>query len=290
MQPGSTGHINERLEAVLVRIDEISTIREVALRIMRVANDPNVGAVELATVVGRDPALSARIIRTVNSAAYGLRRKVGRLVEAVTLLGFKRVRNLAMAALICDLFESGHSVGTYSRKRLWQHMVAVGVGARSIVGAAAYPDPEEAFLAGLLHDIGLILEDQYIHDEFAAAIRAARADQPFCETEARILGFDHTQLGRQIGITWNFPDAVVDAIAFHHRPDEYEGAAEPIILAVSAANWVCTEAGVSATGVRNVPPPSERTLERLELKAESLAVFADDIVAELSSDDLLLAV
>jgi putative nucleotidyltransferase with HDIG domain len=290
MQPSSDSPYNARLKAALVRIGEVSTIREVAVRIMRVANDPSVGAVELAGAVGRDPALGARIIRTVNSAAYGLRRKVDRLVEAVTLLGFKRVRNLSMAALICDLFESGHTFGTYDRKRLWRHMVAVGVGARAIVGAVAHPDPEEAFLAGLLHDLGIILEDQYAHDDFVRAVEEARPDEPFAQAESRVLGFDHTELGARVADAWDFPEAVANVIAFHHRADEYEGPAEPIVLAVSVANWVCTEAGVSATGLRNVAAPSERTLERLGLKAEFLSVFADDIRSELSADDLLLVV
>jgi putative nucleotidyltransferase with HDIG domain len=257
---------------------------------MRVANDPEAGAVELAVAIGTDPALSARIIRTVNAAAYGLRRKATRLIDATTLLGVKRVRNLAIASLVCDLFRSGYRFGLYDRQRLWQHMVGVAIGSRCIASAVGQADPEEVFLAGLLHDIGIILEDQYAHDSFLKVVTSASSAEAFHETEQRILGFDHTELGERVAALWSFPDSVVDAIANHHNADEYRGPSERVVLAVALANRLCTDLGVTATGFSSAPVLSPSVLERLGVQEDDLPVFADDLQAELSSGDLLTTV
>ncbi len=281
---------NPRLDAAIARVTDISTIQVALLRVMRVVNDPKASALDLAEVIGTDPALTARIVRTVNSAAYGLRAKVRHLWDAVVQLGFRRVRNLAMAATVCDLFRAKHRLGAYDRERLWQHMVGVGVGARAMASACGRMDADEAFLAGLLHDIGIILEDQYVHDDFTRGILKADPGEGLRETERRHLGFDHTELGDRIARAWRFPDAVVDAIAFHHEPEAYEGPAKEVVCAVAAADWICGQCGVPAVDMPDAVPPSERVLEPLGFDEQDLAVYGQDIQSELAGVDDLLAV
>lgn len=278
------------LDEAVKRIGEISTIRESAIRVMQVANDPDADAVDLAEAIGHDAALSARLIRTVNSAAYGLRRKVHTISGAVVRLGFKRVRNLALAAMVCDLFQTRHQIGPYDRQRLWPHLVGVGVGARVIATAIGYDEPEEAFLAGLLHDIGIILEDQYLHEGFERVMSCVRENETLTQTEADVFGFDHAQLGRRIAEGWKFPESVTDAIAYHHRPEAYVGDADAIVYAVAVANWICALHGPSALGSIKIVPPPPSILERLNLHPDEIAVIADDIHAELLPADLLLVV
>lgn len=290
MERGQNITPGDSLEAVLARTGEISTIQEAALRAATVANDPLAGASELASAIENDPVLAARIIRTVNSAAFGLRRRVAGLTEAIALLGFKRVRNLAMAAMVCSLFRSSQRFGPYDRQALWRHLVAVGVGARAMALASGQAELEEAFLAGLLHDIGIIVEDQYSHEYFVQTMLAVGPHEPLCATEARILGFDHTQIGSRVATGWRFPQPAIDAIAFHHCPEEYDGPFKPLVFAVTVANWVCTENGIPSVGVQNVARPSAQVLKTLGFNDEDLAGFAAGIQYEMATDDLLLVV
>jgi putative nucleotidyltransferase with HDIG domain len=290
VEPDQNTAWQDPLKAILARIGEISTIQQTATRVASIASDPSSGAAELASAIEIDPALSARIIRIVNSAAYGLRRRVSQLGEAITLLGFKRVRNLAMAAMVCELFKSGHQIGPYDRQGLWRHLMGVGIGARAMARFSGHADPEEAFLAGLLHDIGIIIEDQYAHEQFVQALLAATIEEPFCATEKRILGFDHTQLGCQIAVDWRFPRSTIDAITFHHRPDDCSGPTRLLVYAVAVANWVCTESGIPSMGLRNIAPPSREMIDLLGLTEEDLGRFSDAIESKLATDDLLLIV
>jgi len=115
------------LERLLRRIDEISTLPHVALRLMEVANDPNSSASDLKQVLENDPALSARVLRYVNSAAYGMRTKITNLQDAIAYLGLKQLRNLTMAASVAELFRKDEAIGPYRRSELWRHMVSVGI-------------------------------------------------------------------------------------------------------------------------------------------------------------------
>lgn len=290
MQLQTDGGPGRSLNLALQRIAEISSIPSAAFRIMQAVNDPRSNATDLAEAVAKDPAMSARIIRTVNSAAYGLRTKVRRLADAVTQLGFRRIRNLALATLVCDLFESYHSFGAYNRESLWQHMVGVGVGARLMTARQGEVDPDEAFLAGLLHDIGIILEDQYLHEQFVEIVTKGAPTDSFLDLETRHLGFDHTQLGARVSLEWKFPDAVTEAIAFHHAAEGYDGPSRPIVCAVAAANWVCTHAGIRSVNLGSIPAPTPVVLATIGLTENDLVVFADDIQAELTAKDLLLVV
>ncbi|NMC20094.1 MAG: HDOD domain-containing protein, partial [Thermogutta sp.] len=108
------------------KVHEISTLPQVALNILRVADDPNSSAADLKSVMEADAALSARVIRCVNSSAYGLRSKITNLQQAVAYLGLKQIRNLAVTATVSDLFKAGDGVGPYRRIELWRHLVGVG--------------------------------------------------------------------------------------------------------------------------------------------------------------------
>lgn len=140
------------LDSVVRRIDEISTLPHIALQVMEVANEPGSSAADLKDVVEGDAALSARILRCVNSSAYGTRTKVTNLQHAIAYLGLKQIRNLAITASVSELFKKEEAVGSYLRSHLWRHLVSVGICARLIAMRRQFENFEDVFLAGLLHD------------------------------------------------------------------------------------------------------------------------------------------
>ena len=271
------------LRETVGRINEVSTLPLVALRVLEVANDPDATAVDMKDAIEIDPSLSARILRCVNSSAYGLRQRVSNLQWAVGLLGLREIRNLALTASVADLFKQEASIGSYGRIALWQHLVAVGIGSRLVALRQGDPDFEDAFVCGLLHDLGIALEDQYAHEDFSEVIRQLDDGQSLCEVEQRQLGFDHTQLGACIASQWHFSDGIAAAIAFHHRTAEYQGNSRQLVLSVELANALCTVRGTSSVG-RKLITLSPETLCELSLTRDHLAVLAQDLDDELAKN------
>ncbi len=248
--------------------------------VIETVNDPNCGAAELKSVLESDPALSARVLRCANSSAYALRTRVSNLQLAVAYLGFKQVRNLALTATVCELFRNSEAIGSYRRSELWRHLVAVAVCARLIAMRQRMAAFEDAFLAGLLHDIGIILEDQGVHDDFRRLVLTLQADRPLTAQEQGVLGFDHTELGELFARRWKFPGAVITAIRYHHAADEYAGEYEGILRCVELANVLCSYKGMSSVGI-NLTELSSGCLAALGLCRHDVEVLLADLDHEL---------
>jgi putative nucleotidyltransferase with HDIG domain len=281
--------LNPAIEHVVRRIDEISTLPQIALRVMEVANDRDSGPIDLNEVIETDPALSARIIRCVNSSAYARRTKSSSLQEAIAFLGLKQIRNLAMTASVSDLFMGGDTIGPYCRSQLWRHLVSVGICARLIAMRRKMSNFEEAFLAGLLHDIGIVLEDQYMHEQFVAVMQSLDGVKTLAEAEYSQFGFDHTTLGERVAANWQFPEATKAAIRYHHTSIVYRGEHINIVRCVEVANLICTLKGIPSVGIKLLKI-SQPALAGLSLTGEDIKVLADDLDQELAASASLFQI
>jgi len=277
------------LDQVVRRIHEISTLPHIALRVMEVANNPNAGARELKEVMEGDAALSTRVLRCVNSSAYAVRTKITNLQQAIAYLGIKQIRNLAMTASVSRLFEKSDKVGAYCREGLWRHLVAVGVCARLAAMRLRVREFEDVFLAGLLHDIGLILEDQHLHKPFVEVLKSLRKEVSLQEVETQQLGFDHTRLGEAIAQTWRFPEGAIDAIRHHHDSSSYGGSLAQTVQCVELANFLCSAKGISSVGMHLVAFP-RHAITALNLSKEDILVLAEDLDREIQSNQTLFQV
>ncbi|RMF89914.1 MAG: HDOD domain-containing protein [Planctomycetota bacterium] len=255
---------NAAVDAVARRIDEISTLPHVAIRILQIANDPTSCAADLTIAMESDTALSARVLRFVNSSAYGLREKITNLQQAIAYLGVKAIRNLALTASVSELFKVDETIGTYKRSELWRHLVSVAVIARLIARKLGHTNAEDMFLAGLLHDIGIILEDQHIHTSFCRVIDRLTDETPLCAVEKNVLAFDHSMLGECLGKLWGFPEGVKDTIRYHHMSVNYRGKHADVVRCVELANALCSNKGITSVG-RNLTVLSKQLLQSLRI-------------------------
>lgn len=253
---------------------------------IEVAKDPDAGAADLKAVVEGDPALGARILRMVNSAAYGVRSTVTNLHQAISYLGFSQVRNLAMTASVSDIFKKNETIGTYQRTELWRHLVSVGICARLVASRCRMPNFEDAFLAGLLHDIGIILEDQQTHAQFCQVMAAARPGTTLCDLEKEYLGFNHAALGAKVAEAWKFPEMVRASIRFHHASQSYKGEGEDIVRCVEIANVICTIKGITSVGQKLVTPPLQ-VFQTMGFQKEDIVILAKDLDSELAACESL---
>jgi len=228
MTVGASAMTEAMIASAISRAGQLATLPEIALKVMRIAEDPQATADDLNRVLSNDPTLSARILKIVNSAYYGARREVTSIGTAIALLGFAAIKSIAIAASLTRMFRGGSVAGGFEARELWKHSIAVATAARMLAPAVEGVEPNDAFLAGLMHDIGIIVELQACLDEFGATIAAVAADESlsFLDAEARHLGATHEAFGLALCTKWRLPTSLATVTGYHHRPlllPEHEG-------------------------------------------------------------------
>jgi HD-like signal output (HDOD) protein len=230
-------------------IIHIATLPEITLKIIELVEDPTSTAQDLHTVISNDPALCSRILKVVNSAFYGLPRQIGSINRAIVLLGLNAVKNIAIAASLTKLFRGGDLCPTFSARDLWIHSIATATCAKLICDELKLGLPDEAFLAGLIHDIGFMVEMQSMRDKLVQVFSEITFDekgnpeQDLLEIERRICGADHTQFGSALCDVWKFPRSFTYVTGHHHHPMELPGGSRTLAVVVHIADRISAELG-----------------------------------------------
>lgn len=212
------------IEHAIRSISHIATLPEITLKIIDLVEDPTSTAQDLHNVIANDPALCSRILKVVNSAFYGLPRQIGSINRAIVLLGLNAVKNIAIAASLSKLFRGGELCPRFSARSLWVHSMATGAGSKLICDQLKLGLPDEAFLAGLIHDIGLMVQMQALRDNLVRVFEQMKfnADgQPLNDmraVERAVIGADHGAFGAALCEAWKFPKSFVYVTGNHHDP------------------------------------------------------------------------
>ena len=172
----------------LGKVGEIASLPELTTKIIRIVENPKSTARDLFDVIRCDPALSARILKVVNSAFYGLPGQIANIDRAIVLLGLSAVKNIAVAASMTHLFNGGSQIDGLSGVDLWKHSLTVGVACKLLTTAQGRPSVEESFLAGLIHDIGILIERQVFGDKLGEALNKQKeTGSSFSHSEREII-------------------------------------------------------------------------------------------------------
>src|SRR3954465_8638021 len=187
----------------LKKVTTLATLPEITAKIVHTVEDPKSTAAQLHKIVAHDPALATRILKVVNSAFYGLPGQIGSIERAIVLLGLNAVKNIAVAASLGQMFRGVKLCEGYTAKDLWGHCVAVGIGARELAKQMKLPLADEAFLAGMIHDIALLVSLQTPPEQLRQICERAQVEQrSFLELEREVMGVDHQQLGQGLAEAW----------------------------------------------------------------------------------------
>jgi putative nucleotidyltransferase with HDIG domain len=265
------------------RVSEMTTLPVAAQRILQLVADSNSSASDLLAAVEGDPVLAAKVLRRVNSAFYGLRSKVADLRSAINLLGYREIRNLALTVYLTRMFKDGNTYKKFTREGLWEHSVAVANASRIVARTYGGATPDEAYLAGLLHDIGLILLDQYLPRHLFQVVDLVEQGKSTCAAERELLPFDHTLLGAYVATQWNFPTQVTLAIRFHHEPLAAEGPHCDMAAVVAVSNYLCSRSGFPSLGYQQLTAPSDRVLAQLEMTEAQFQSLGESLQETLRS-------
>src|SRR4051794_20786061 len=166
-----------RVLEIVKKVTTIATLPEVTAKIIQTVEDPKSTAAKLHQIVTHDPALVTRILKVVNSAFYGLPGQIGSVERAIVLLGLNAVKNIAVAASIGQLFRTSKVCPGFSARDLWTHCIAVGVAARDLAKQMGSQIAEEAFLAGMIHDVGILISLQTFPEQLSQVCAAAKSGE-----------------------------------------------------------------------------------------------------------------
>lgn len=226
-------------------------------RLMEVINHPRGGAADVAYVIREDTALTARLLKVVNSAFFSFPRRIDTVSQAVTVVGTTQVRDLALATSVVTLFKDIPG-DLLDMDGFWRHSLACGVAARVLAGLRREGNVERYFVSGILHDVGKLVMCLRAPGPLRQIMEEAREGEALLqEIEGRVLGFDHAQVGEALLDLWNMPANLRETVRFHHSPHRAERF--PLeAAAIHVADVMANALGLGNAGQRLVPPLSTR--------------------------------
>ncbi len=203
----------ERLE----KITDLPTLPSVYFKVDKLLKDKEASIDNVARLIEIDPAMSSSILRLVNSAFYGLSSKSGSISHAVMILGFNAVKNAIVSVTVLDTLKIKDKFENFNITDFWRHSISVAVLGRQLAEQSRLVAPEDAFVAGLLHDTGKIIMIKYFREDFGKVWKLMQEKKiSFVDAEEEAASIDHVQIGAYLARKWQLPDAIVEAIAGHH--------------------------------------------------------------------------
>jgi len=233
------------LNEVVERMHTIPTLPEVVNKLIKLVNDPDADAESVGALVSRDPGIAAKMLRLVNSVYYGLNEPIHDLEHAVTVLGFKTLRSLALSVSVISAFQQQSAC--FSMKAYWTHSVVAGGIARMVATRCGLREPELAFTVGLLRHIGRLVLVENAPDETRAIIAVAhKLKWAFHRAAHEVVDTDDAEIGAWLAEHWELAPEIRDSIRHQYQPEK---APDPKVLAaLHVADAICARKGLRASG------------------------------------------
>lgn len=266
------------LEQLRDSVSDLPTIPETLTRILKLLEDPNSGARDLAEVIRGDAPLASKILRLANSPLYQKHRTIGTVQECVAVLGYRTVRQVALCvAVVSSLGGEFEKRGaTMNYRDLWRHCVAAGAVAQMLARHVGHHEPEAVFTCGLLHDLGkFVLTLRFPREYSELVAERCRRGQPLAELERERMGYDHAQAGAALAEAWNFPAPLVSAIGGHHDTEPTDRAVALVTLADYLANLL--DPSASDLGFDAMIMDADRLYAAADLQREDVEARLNDM-------------
>ncbi|MBK5970110.1 MULTISPECIES: HDOD domain-containing protein [Thiorhodovibrio] len=267
-------------EALIKETEHLFSLPDVALRVNQLIDEPSTRPADLAEVILYDAALSARLLRLVNSAYYARPRAIETVTQAISMIGFRPLRDLVIATFAVERFR-GLPPERVNMERFWFHGVATGLAARELAKRRGVREGERLFLAGLLHSIGKLVFFSQCAEDYTEVLRLVDEDrQPVVAAEEKVFGFNYAELGAELLRTWRFPESIWKAVAYQLNPD----AAPDFKLEAAIVQGAEQVAGiVQSTAIDGGEALATSASDYLSALAERLAL-SSDALSELPGD------
>ena len=278
-----------KAEEIVSRVGSLPPLPDTALKLMEVINDPRSTIDDIVESVKSDQVVTSDVLKLCNSAYYGLSRKVTSLNDAILCLGTVKVLQMVMAVHTNSLLAREQQGYGLEPGVLWKHSVAVALASTLFSERLGQPNSNLAFTAGLLHDIGKVILNQYVSSEFAEIVRRVNEDRmSFVEAEHQVLGYSHEEVGALIAESWKLPDAIVRCIRYHHEPGKLDPP-DMLVDTVYLANCICLLLGIGLGEDGLCYRADPAVMERYELRESDLEVIGAQMMTDLQRVEDLFA-
>ena len=243
-------------------------------------NHPETTINEIVQIISEDVGLTAQVLKLVNSPLYSF-AKVDSIGRAVTLLGTKEIRDLALTTSMIKTFP-GISENLLNMQKYWRHGVACGVISRNIASYLREPSIERFFVAGILHDIGQLVLCASIPETVRHITKECiEKQQPLCDAERSYLNFDHAELGGTLLKSWGIPQNIYDLVAYHHKPTQTQTYQRDAAI-VHIADIICQALTYGLTAEIRITSLDEAAFESLNLPVSSIATIIQQSELQLN--------
>jgi putative nucleotidyltransferase with HDIG domain len=275
-----------KVKKTIETIRELPTLPLVANKINTILHNPKSSVSDLSKIIEKDQSITAKVLKLINSAHYGLPQKVSNIHSAIALLGYRNISNIVMTLSVFDTLKN-LKIRDFDRRKFWVHSIAVGILSQKFARVCNFLLVDDIFTSGLLHDLGKVFIDAFMHEEFEAIIQTAENKGiAYIDAEHELFDVDHTMVGEWMARTWRLPLHVIAGIKHHHHEIEKRSglslSQDPFIDVIRLADLGSKvgKFGHSGDGSKYHPKLEKVLFRRLPItKAE-----VERIIADLSKD------
>lgn len=271
------------LRSKIIKINTLTPLPSLVQEVLEVTEDASATARDLGDVVKKDQSLTAKVLKIVNSAYYGFHREIGNVDHAIVVLGFEELRNIALAACFIQAFRTEENL-RFDRTKFWTHSLGAAYVAKALSSYTPEVIAKDAFVIGLLHDIGKVVMHQHFSEIFYTILEYAESQKrPLHEVSSELIDINHAEIGALLADAWDLPSSLVSAIRHHHSPYA-AGHMENEVHIAHLANVLCHlhELGFSGNPVPDEPFGKSMLALGFELKS------MDDVWESLKIDPLAI--
>lgn len=274
------------LEYIVSKVEDIKVLPEIINRIIEITDDPDSTVHDMEKVILKDQVLTTKILRLANSAYYGYARKISTISQATVLLGFQAIKGIALASTVRTYLTNELKGYSLEKNELWSQSQTCAIISRYIAKTIKYPNPEEAYIAGLLRDIGKTILNQHMEKEYREVLGKIESDKiSFLDAEKEVLGFGHAEIGEKVGEKWSLPKDLVEAIGYHHTPEL--ATVNPLLVSIvhiADAITMMMGVGIGLDGLSyNLSPMAIQTLNLDELQFQDIISQVTDLIKDEES-------
>ncbi|PKM47658.1 MAG: hypothetical protein CVV03_01940 [Firmicutes bacterium HGW-Firmicutes-8] len=262
------------LGKLIMRVNELPALPHTAARVIMLTSDPKSTTHEISSAICRDQVIASKVLKLVNSAYYGLPRKIAGVTEAITILGIETIRTLVVGASVYHTLSDLRSKRMLSPQKIWRHAAACAQSCKILAAEYGVDQTEHVFVTGLLHDIGKIILNHFWSDGYSTVIETAEIKGcSIIKAEMELLNSTHAEVGMIIAEKWNLPLILVETIGYHHDP-LHNCDNSDLIQLVHLGDIMAAMAGYSASGkvVYDLDPDVLKKWDLTELQLKKLSV------------------
>ena len=268
----------------IARSENVPVLPTVVLKILKMYGADEATPKSLEQVIIHDAGFAAKVLRVASSSLYG-NTPVNDVQRAISVIGLNQLRHITISLAYQEFMTSRGSVASFDRIIFWQHCLAAGVASREIMRLVNDINSDEAYIAGLTHDIGILALERFAPVQLDQSIRTAAAKAiPLAEVEMRLHGFTHAQVGGVLAESWRLSKQIANSVRFHDSPFEDEETPE-MSLVVAAGNQIAYELGYPSVACVPGKEDMMEVIEKLGLRPESIERVRKCVKAEVDMAD-----